>query len=42
MDLKKHKARSCDDYSWNDYMSLPFTQNVSSLLFEMPWHEAQI
>ncbi|KAA8531931.1 hypothetical protein F0562_006352 [Nyssa sinensis] len=28
MELKSHKAQSCDEYAWTDYMSLPFTQNV--------------
>ncbi|XP_057492007.1 3-epi-6-deoxocathasterone 23-monooxygenase CYP90C1 [Actinidia eriantha] len=47
MDLKKHKARSCDDYSWNDYMSLPFTQNVINETLRMAniinavWRKAQ-
>ncbi|XAR73822.1 3-epi-6-deoxocathasterone 23-monooxygenase [Bertholletia excelsa] len=28
MELKRQKALSGDNYSWTDYMSLPFTQNV--------------
>nr|AJD25213.1 cytochrome P450 CYP90C19 [Salvia miltiorrhiza] len=28
MELKKRKINSSEDYSWTDYMSLPFTQNV--------------
>ncbi|KAL6963543.1 cytochrome P450 [Sarracenia purpurea var. burkii] len=28
MSLKTHKAHTCVDYTWRDYMSLPFTQNV--------------
>ncbi|GMP27303.1 hypothetical protein CsSME_00003351 [Camellia sinensis var. sinensis] len=32
MDLKRSKDHSCDDYAWTDYMSLPFTQNVSYLI----------
>ncbi|KAJ4714296.1 Cytochrome P450 [Melia azedarach] len=28
MELKRQKTESCDDYSWTDYVSLPFTQNV--------------
>ncbi|KAG6397390.1 hypothetical protein SASPL_143557 [Salvia splendens] len=28
MELKKRKKDSCEDYSWTDYMSLLFTQNV--------------
>ncbi|KAG5530279.1 hypothetical protein RHGRI_030597 [Rhododendron griersonianum] len=35
MDLKRQKARTCDDYTWMDYMSLPFTQSVS-LLLQLP------
>lgn len=30
MELKRQKADRGDDYDWNDYMSLPFTQNVIS------------
>ncbi|KAL8523209.1 hypothetical protein ACS0TY_013253 [Phlomoides rotata] len=30
MELKKRKDESCEEYSWTDYMSLPFTQNVIS------------
>ncbi|KAJ8764508.1 hypothetical protein K2173_006248 [Erythroxylum novogranatense] len=30
MELKRQKTRSCDEYSWTDYMSLTFTQNVIS------------
>uniref|UniRef100_A0A5B7AIL3 22alpha-hydroxysteroid 23-monooxygenase n=1 Tax=Davidia involucrata TaxID=16924 RepID=A0A5B7AIL3_DAVIN len=35
MELKRHKAQSCDDYAWADYMSLPFTQNVISETLRM-------
>lgn len=28
MELKKRKIQTSEEYSWNDYMSLPFTQNV--------------
>ncbi|KAL2520477.1 3-epi-6-deoxocathasterone 23-monooxygenase [Forsythia ovata] len=30
MELRKQKDFSCKEYSWKDYMSLPFTQNVIS------------
>ncbi|XVF15836.1 hypothetical protein REPUB_Repub09cG0190600 [Reevesia pubescens] len=30
MELKKQKMNSGEDYSWTDYMSLPFTHNVIS------------
>ncbi|KAI3451008.1 hypothetical protein Pfo_007673 [Paulownia fortunei] len=30
MELRKRKDQSCEEYSWTDYMSLPFTQNVIS------------
>ncbi|XP_009761433.1 3-epi-6-deoxocathasterone 23-monooxygenase CYP90C1 [Nicotiana sylvestris] len=30
MELKRQKISSSEDYSWTDYMSLPFTQNVIS------------
>ncbi|XP_022774001.1 3-epi-6-deoxocathasterone 23-monooxygenase-like isoform X2 [Durio zibethinus] len=30
MELKKQKMNSPEDYSWTDYLSLPFTQNVIS------------
>ncbi|XP_051120642.1 3-epi-6-deoxocathasterone 23-monooxygenase CYP90C1 [Andrographis paniculata] len=30
MELKKSKEESCEEYSWMDYLSLPFTQNVIS------------
>ncbi|GMI68174.1 ROTUNDIFOLIA 3 [Hibiscus trionum] len=30
MELKKQKKDSGEDYSWTDYLSLPFTQNVIS------------
>ncbi|KAL3626715.1 cytochrome P450 [Castilleja foliolosa] len=30
MELKKKKVESHEEYSWTDYMSLPFTQNVIS------------
>ncbi|XP_022741808.1 3-epi-6-deoxocathasterone 23-monooxygenase-like [Durio zibethinus] len=30
MELKKQKMKSDEDYSWTDYLSLPFTQNVIS------------
>lgn len=29
MELKKQKTNCPDGYTWTDYMSLPFTQNVS-------------
>lgn len=29
MELKKQKTDNSEDYRWTDYMSLPFTQNVS-------------
>lgn len=35
MELKRQKTHSCDDYAWNDYMSLPFTQNVISETLRM-------
>ncbi|KAJ4822996.1 hypothetical protein Tsubulata_000369 [Turnera subulata] len=35
MELKKQKSISCTDYAWNDYMSLPFTQNVISETLRM-------
>lgn len=28
MELKRQKTKSCAGYSWTDYISLPFTQNV--------------
>ncbi|KAL3818792.1 hypothetical protein ACJIZ3_004697 [Penstemon smallii] len=28
LELKKRKEQSCEEYSWTDYMSLQFTQNV--------------
>lgn len=31
MEIKRRKDSSGEEYSWNDYMSLPFTQNVSPL-----------
>ncbi|KAM3285781.1 3-epi-6-deoxocathasterone 23-monooxygenase CYP90C1 [Capsicum chacoense] len=30
LELKQHKISCSEDYSWTDYMSLPFTQNVIS------------
>ncbi|KAK4346885.1 hypothetical protein RND71_033224 [Anisodus tanguticus] len=30
LELKQQKISCCEDYSWTDYMSLPFTQNVIS------------
>lgn len=30
MELRKRKIQSSEEYSWSDYISLPFTQNVSS------------
>ncbi|XVE82545.1 hypothetical protein DITRI_Ditri16bG0013900 [Diplodiscus trichospermus] len=30
MELKQQKTNSSEDYSWTDYLSLPFTQNVIS------------
>lgn len=30
MEIKRRKDSSGEEYSWNDYMSLPFTQNVIS------------
>ncbi|KAL2348571.1 hypothetical protein Fmac_002571 [Flemingia macrophylla] len=35
MELKMLKANSSDDYTWSDYMSLPFTQNVISETLRM-------
>lgn len=35
MELKKQKADSCGNYSWIDYMSLPFTQNVSCTILSL-------
>lgn len=29
VELKRQKLVSSENYSWTDYMSLPFTQNVS-------------
>ncbi|MCI35845.1 3-epi-6-deoxocathasterone 23-monooxygenase-like, partial [Trifolium medium] len=29
MELKKLKTDCSNDYTWTDYMALPFTQNVS-------------
>lgn len=29
MELKRLKTNCSEDYAWTDYMSLPFTQNVS-------------
>lgn len=34
MELKKQKIESCGNYSWVDYMSLSFTQNVSLKCFK--------
>lgn len=31
MELKRQKTKSCAGYSWTDYISLPFTQNVRSI-----------
>lgn len=33
MELKKQKNDSSENYSWTDYMSLPFTQNVSYIMY---------
>lgn len=33
MDLKKRKDQSGEEYSWTDYASLSFTQNVCTFLF---------
>ncbi|KAL0332952.1 UNVERIFIED_CONTAM: 3-epi-6-deoxocathasterone 23-monooxygenase CYP90C1 [Sesamum calycinum] len=30
MELKNRKDQTCEEYSWTDYMSLPFTQDVIS------------
>ncbi|KAL2236337.1 3-epi-6-deoxocathasterone 23-monooxygenase [Sesamum indicum] len=30
MELKTRKDQTCEEYSWTDYMSLPFTQDVIS------------
>ncbi|KAL5752579.1 hypothetical protein ACOSQ2_023086 [Xanthoceras sorbifolium] len=35
MELKKQKIGSCDDYTWTDYTSLTFTQNVISETLRM-------
>ncbi|GKU99237.1 hypothetical protein SLEP1_g12110 [Rubroshorea leprosula] len=35
MELKMAKVNSGEDYSWTDYMSLPFTQNVISETLRM-------
>ncbi|KAF3440737.1 hypothetical protein FNV43_RR19023 [Rhamnella rubrinervis] len=35
MELKKQKIESCGNYSWIDYMSLSFTQNVISETLRM-------
>ncbi|KAF5738141.1 hypothetical protein HS088_TW13G01036 [Tripterygium wilfordii] len=35
MELRRQKTESGDDYSWIDYMSLPFTQNVISETLRM-------
>ncbi|MBA0760831.1 hypothetical protein Gotri_023552 [Gossypium trilobum] len=35
MELKKQKKESGEDYSWTDYLSLPFTQNVISETLRM-------
>ncbi|CAL1360924.1 unnamed protein product [Linum trigynum] len=35
LELKKQKEELCDEYSWTDYMSLPFTQNVISETLRM-------
>ncbi|TXG59734.1 hypothetical protein EZV62_014307 [Acer yangbiense] len=32
MEMKKQKIESCDDYTWTDYTSLSFTQNVRYLI----------
>ncbi|KAK6125692.1 hypothetical protein DH2020_040558 [Rehmannia glutinosa] len=32
LELKKAKNKSCEEYSWTDYMSLPFTQDVRYLI----------
>uniref|UniRef100_A0A2N9GR18 3-epi-6-deoxocathasterone 23-monooxygenase n=1 Tax=Fagus sylvatica TaxID=28930 RepID=A0A2N9GR18_FAGSY len=35
MELKRRKTDSCEDYTWTDYMSLQFTQNVISETLRM-------
>ncbi|OVA08717.1 Cytochrome P450 [Macleaya cordata] len=35
MELKRQKTPLCEDYTWTDYMSLPFTQNVISETLRM-------
>lgn len=30
LELKQQKISCCEDYSWTDYLSMPFTQNVIS------------
>ncbi|XP_027362687.1 3-epi-6-deoxocathasterone 23-monooxygenase CYP90C1-like [Abrus precatorius] len=35
VELKRQKTNCSDDYAWNDYMSLPFTQNVISETLRM-------
>ncbi|KAK0604420.1 hypothetical protein LWI29_015493 [Acer saccharum] len=35
MEMKKQKIESCDDYTWTDYTSLSFTQNVVSETLRM-------
>ncbi|MBA0734923.1 hypothetical protein Gogos_018811 [Gossypium gossypioides] len=35
MELQKQKKESGEDYSWTDYLSLPFTQNVISETLRM-------
>lgn len=31
MELKRQKVGSSENYAWTDYLSLPFTQNVSPI-----------
>lgn len=38
MELKKQKNDSSENYSWTDYMSLPFTQNVSYIMYYLRVH----
>ncbi|XP_044497752.1 3-epi-6-deoxocathasterone 23-monooxygenase CYP90C1-like [Mangifera indica] len=35
MELKRQRTESCEEFSWTDYMSLPFTQNVISETLRM-------
>lgn len=37
MELKRQRTNCSDEYAWTDYMSLPFTQNVSLFFSQLQY-----